>query len=398
MTAQARAELESRLRRPDLGENGFEAGSESLTRLDALEDLVALLDAGKISATGEPGGINTHVHTAKSFSYFASPSDAVWQARLADLAIFGINDHYTIAGHPEFDAACRIAGVEPLFSMEAVATWDEAFRAGATVNDPSNPGRTYLTAKGVTRDFPPGCQGERDLATMNAALLARNREMTAKLCAWIETKLGKADALDFDDVLALTPHGQPTERHVSEAAARYLESEFTDENARREAGETLLETEVTVETLRDNASFQNLVRAQTLKSGKPAFVEESPEAFIPVERMVSLSLDLGAIPTYPVLGNPVTPWEEDLDALYDRLEDLEIRAIEVIPDRNTAERLLDIVEKAATRGFPVFNGTEHNTKSEQPLVDKFFFDERFRPHFERGARVLIEHQKARESG
>ena len=101
--------------------------------------------------------------------------------------------------------------------------------------------------------------------------------------------------------------------------------------------------------------------------------------------MVSLALDLGAIPTYPVLGNPVTsPWEEDLPALFDRLESLGIPAIEVIPNRNARERLLAIVTEAERRGVPVLNGTEHNTKSPLPLVDRFFFDRAFRPHFERG--------------
>jgi hypothetical protein len=111
-----------------------------------------------------------------------------------------------------------------------------------------------------------------------------------------------------------------------------------------------------------------------------------------------MALDLGAIPTYPVLGNPVTPWEEDIDKLYDRLEAIGIHAIEVIPDRNTRERLKEIVEKAAARGFPIFNGTEHNTKTPLPMVDKYFFDGEFRPHFERGARVLLGHQALRAAG
>ena len=109
---------------------------------------------------------------------------------------------------------------------------------------------------------------------------------------------------------------------------------------------------------------------------------------------MSLARDMGAVPTYPVLGNPVTPWEADLDALFDRLEALGVGAVEVIPDRNTRERLGAIVACAARRRFPIFNGTEHNTRSPGPLVDRFFFDDEFRPHFERGARFILEHQRA----
>jgi hypothetical protein len=151
-------------------------------------------------------------------------------------------------------------------------------------------------------------------------------------------------------------------------------------------------------TIDDAASFQDFIRAKLVKSGKPAYVDESKEAFVPIERLVSLALDLGAIPTYPIMGNPVSPWEEDLDELFDRLESLNIHAVEVIPDRNTRERLAEIVSKASGRGYPIFNGTEHNTKTAAPLVDRFFFDEEFRPHFERGARVLLGHQSLRAAG
>ena len=197
---------------------------------------MARVRRGEISRPEAPaGGINTHVHTAKSFSYFGSPSDAVWAAFFARLSVFGINDHYTIAGHPEFREACRVAGIRPMFSMEAVAMWGDAERAGATVNDPNNPGRTYLTAKGVTRRFAPGCSGERDLAGMNAALLARNREITNRLAAVVKKRLDRGSSISFEDVLALTPHDQPTERHVVLALAKFLEREFPSVDDRASA-------------------------------------------------------------------------------------------------------------------------------------------------------------------
>ena len=42
------------------------------------------------------------------------------QAAREGLAVLGINDHYTVAGHEEFRQACRIAGIGAAFSMEAV--------------------------------------------------------------------------------------------------------------------------------------------------------------------------------------------------------------------------------------------------------------------------------------
>jgi hypothetical protein len=77
---------------------------------------------------------------------------------------------------------------------------------------------------------------------------------------------------------------------------------------------------------------------------------------------------------------------------------VKIHAIELIPDRNTPERLRDIVQMAAQRNFPTFNGTEHNTKTAMPLVDKYYFEEEFRPHFDRGARLLLGHQALKAAG
>lgn len=384
--------LEARLRRPEGDENGAPRASEELTRLEALARLHTLAMEGQVQLAPRRGGINTHIHTSKSFAFFASPAEAVWLAYRSGLTVLGINDHYTLSGHEEFRQACDTVGLRPMFSLEAVARWGEAEDCGATVNDPANPGRTYLTAKGVTRAFPAGCQGEADLRQMNAALRARNQEMTRKMAVVFHDRIGIENALEWKDILAQTPHDQPTERHIAQVAATRLAEYFPEESSCREAATCWLGEEVSLEVLRDPAALQNRIRARLLKAGCPAFVEESEEAFIPVERMVSLALDLGAVPTYPVLGNPITPWEADLELLYDRIEALGIHAIEVIPDRNTHERLQQIVVRAAARGFPILNGTEHNTKSPAPLVDKFFFEPEFRPHFELGARVLLGHQ------
>lgn len=391
-------ELHARLRRADHGENGFEAGKEARTRLETLRRLKEFVDDGKIKRTGRAGGVNTHVHTAKSFSYFESPSDAVWQAYLARVGILGINDHYTLAGHDEFAQACRILGIRPIFSMEAIAMWEEAEAEGMTVNDPANPGRTYLTAKGVTRQFPSRSKGEADLSRMQAALLERHCQITEKLNAVVTERLGVADAVLWEDVLALTPHDQPTERHICLAVAQFLADAYPDVAARRTAVTRLVDSDVPADVLEDPAAFQDYLRGMLVKAGRPAYVEEAREAFIPVERLVSMALDLGAIPTYPVMGNPISPWEKDLGALFDRLEAANIHAIEVIPDRNAVERLRDIVQMAAQRNFPTFNGTEHNTKTAMPLVDRYYFDEEFRPHFDRGARLLLGHQALKAGG
>ena len=79
----------------------------------------------------------------------------------------------------------------------------------------------------------------------------------------------------------------------------------------------------------------------------------------------------------------------------DRLEAAGIYAIEVIPTRNTRERLTDIVSAAQRRWWPVFNGTEHNTPEARPLLDPFALDPEFEPWFRQSAAVLLAHQAVR---
>ena len=87
-------------------------GGSRESRLAALSELIK----GAKKKGFENRWINLHVHTNESFSYFSSPSEAVWQAFLEDVYYFGINDHYSVDGHGEFGAACRLAGLQDFYS------------------------------------------------------------------------------------------------------------------------------------------------------------------------------------------------------------------------------------------------------------------------------------------
>jgi hypothetical protein len=143
----------------------------------------------------------------------------------------------------------------------------------------------------------------------------------------------------------------------------------------------------------DEATLQIFVRTKLLKAGAPCYVPESEEAFVSSEELREIFLAFGAIPTYPVLGNPVTSGERDIEALLDRLETADFYAIEVIPHRNTRERLAEIVAAARRRWWPVFNGTEHNTPEARPLLDPFALDPEFEPWFRQSTAALLGHQR-----
>jgi hypothetical protein len=359
-------------------------------RLGALRELCAHLGPQPLRGT------NLHIHTSESFSVFRSPTEAVWQAAREGVAVLGINDHYTAAGHEEFRRACEIAGIAATFSLEAVAMDRAAETAGLRLNDPDNPGRVYLCGKGITRIPPDSSVPMQTLAGMRAALERRNQEMTAKVDALFRECLA-ADGPTWEAVLALTPRGNATERHVAWAVVHRL---------RHLAEERRVPLAQIVEGCcgaappagADNAALQIFVRAKLLKAGAPCYVPESPAAFVPSEKLREIFLAFGAIPVYPVLGNPVTSGERDIETLLNRLEAAGFYAIEVIPTRNTRERLAEIVSTARRRWWPVFNGTEHNTPEARPLLDPFALDPEFEPWFRQSAAILLAHQRLAERG
>jgi hypothetical protein len=368
------AELEKQLYREGLEE-----------RLNALRQLCAQL------GPRAQRGTNCHIHTSESFSVFRSPTEAVWQAAREGLAVLGINDHYTIAGHEEFRRACGIAGIAAAFSLEAVAMDRDAEAQGLLLNDPGNPGRVYLCGKGVTRIPPDSSLEMLNLARMRAALERRNREITARVAALFEERM-HADGPTWESVVGLTPRGNATERHVAWATLARLREWAASQGVpipeaiARFCG-------AAPPTGADDAALQIFLRAKLLKAGSPCFVRESEEAFVSVAELRGIFLAFGAIPAYPVLGNPVTSGEREIGPLLDRLEETGFYAIEVIPHRNTRERLAEIVSTARRRWWPVFNGTEHNTPEAKPILDPFALDPEFEPWFRKSAALLLGHQR-----
>jgi hypothetical protein len=354
-------------------------------RLNALRQLCAQL------GPHPRRGTNCHIHTSESFSVFRSPTEAVWQAAREGLAVLGINDHYTVAGHDEFRRACEIAGLGAAFSLEAVAMDREAEAARLLLNDPDNPGRVYLCGKGVTRVPSDSLPEMQNLARMRAALEKRNREITAKLAALFAERL-QAAGPTWEFVRGLTPRGNATERHVAWAALARLRE------LSAERGVSLSEIitrccGAAPPAGADDAALQIFLRAKLLKAGAPGFVRESEEAFVSTEELRRIFLAFGSIPTYPILGNPVTSGERDIEALLDRLQAAGFYAVEVIPHRNTRERLREMVETARRRWWPVFNGTEHNTPEAKPMLDPYALDPEFEPWFRQSTALLLAHQQ-----
>jgi hypothetical protein len=269
--------------------------------------------------------------------------------------------------------------------MEAVALDRPAQQGGLRLNDPNNPGRCYLTAKSVTRALPAGGRGAAALGRMRAALTERNRQLVANLNRHL-VSIGARVQISMEQVEALTPAGNTTERHVIQTLAEAVLAAEADAGAVFTALCGSAPPDLTTA-----AVLHDFLRGKLVKAGCPDYAPELPEAFLSIEDMAAMYLEMGAIPTYPVLGNPVCELEEDIPAMIARLEALKIFALEVIPNRNTPERLTAIVEAAGAAGIPIFTGTEHNTKTPGPLTDKYSPHEPFRTAFFEGALVALGH-------
>ena len=130
-------------------------GTQVSEALDALRglgtpaEIRALADRGYGAVS--PPRVNAHIHLPPNFSAF----DSVEQARdaggrRADRRA-GRQQLLRLQRYGEFVERARTAGIFPLFGLEIIAMQSDLRDAGIRVNDPGNPGKTYLCGKGITR-------------------------------------------------------------------------------------------------------------------------------------------------------------------------------------------------------------------------------------------------------
>ena len=92
--------------------------------------------------------VNAHIHTPYSFSAFSSVEEALDHAAAEGVKVVGINDFYSTDGYGAWKAGCAARGLFPLFGIEFISLNAADQAAGLRVNDPNNPGRTYISGKG----------------------------------------------------------------------------------------------------------------------------------------------------------------------------------------------------------------------------------------------------------
>ena len=330
-----------------------------------------LLQAYNGDKSSFPLKINNHIHTPYSFSAFQSIEEAVKMAAEEDVRVLGINDFYVTDGYVEFMETCRKYRVFPLLNIELIGISKTDQQAGIRVNDPGNPGRTYISGKGLSHpSVLPAGQQEK----LNRVVAESNRqvsEMIRLLNRWLE-KQETGLLLSVEEIMDRHAMQLLRERHVAKAMRLKLEeSAGTDEEWARLI-DKVYGGRPSEKQRDDVAGLEEELRARLLKSGAPAFVPEEAKAFLPLEEIVQIIRDSGGIPTYPMLldgaGGQITEFEEGREQLLEALTERGFRSVELIPLRNRIDTLKSYAEYFYQNGFVVSFGTEHNTTAMRPVT------------------------------
>lgn len=315
--------------------------------------------------------VNAHLHTPYSFSAFRDIDDALDRSVAEDVKVVGINDFYTTRGYEEWNKGCDKRKIYPLFGIEFISLNQEDQNAGLRVNDPANPGRTYLSGKGISYHFTLPEPYASELKAVEAESNNQVEAMFHKLNRYLkELKVGFE--LNLQWIKKELTQGSFRERHLARAL-RMKAYEFCkdDETAISSLFRTIFEGKELKSSFTDIAGVENEIRSNLLKAGGKAFVAEDSSAFLPVQSVCDIIVAAGGIPTYPFLAdNPkgeYTDFEGDLEKVAEQLTERGFHSVEFITTRNDLKLLEKYASYLHDKGFVVTFGSEHNSPVMEPI-------------------------------
>jgi hypothetical protein len=323
------------------------------------------------SFSGKIPVYNGHIHTPYSFSAFRNIEQAFHMAKEEGISALGINDFYTTDGYGEFAALAMKYKVFPLFNIEFMALLKEEQQAGVRVNDPVNPGRMYLSGKGLSFPVKMSDSNRKKLENLQNESNRQTWQMVDKLNQF----LAKVHAeLQFEpaDLQRRFAKNLLRERHIATAIRMAVQKNFSSVEEIRRFYNVLFQGKELKSSMENMASMENEIRNNLLKTGGPAYVEEDEKAFLSLEEVTGLIINAGGIPCYPVLlddpkGN-FTDFEKNWPEMAEWLIEKRIFMIELIPGRNDFSILKEFVRFFDQRGFVITFGSEHNTPQLDPLT------------------------------
>ena len=344
--------------------------------------------------------VNCHLHTPYSFSAFEDIDDALNRAVAENVKVVGINDFYTSKGFEEWKVGCEKRKLFPLFGIEFISLNQDDQLAGLRVNDPANPGRTYISGKGLAYPFSL----PEPFASQLSAVEEESNKQVAAMCVKLNEFLQRINAgfkLDLTWIKKELTQGSLRERHLARAVRmklfEYCNNDFLKINSLLEElfGGKSIKSELT-----DFASLENEIRGNLLKIGGEAYVPEHPAAFLPMQSVCDIIIEAGGIPTYPFLADnekgEYTDFENNLERVAKQLTERGFHSVEFITTRNDINLLEKYAGYLHDKGFVVTFGSEHNTPLMEPIVlyarDNKPLTERLKEINFKGACVIAAHQ------
>ena len=315
--------------------------------------------------------VHAHLHTPYSFSAFLDIDDALDRAVSEGVKVVGINDFYTTAGYDDWAEGCKKRNLYPLFNIEFISLNEQDQKNGMRVNDPANPGRTYLSGKGLSYPF----KLDEPYASQLANVRKESNDQVEAMCGRLNELLSvtKMDfSLDFEWIKNELTKGSIRERHLAKALRlKVYEKCENDEAAIKILMQELFGGKEMKSGTEDVAGVENEIRGNLLKAGGAAFVPETAEAFLPMQTVCDIILAAGGIPAYPFLADDAngkyTDFESDLERVAEQLTERGFHSVEFITTRNH----VDLLEKYASylhdKGFVVTFGSEHNSPMMEPV-------------------------------
>lgn len=349
--------------------------------------------------------INGHIHTPNSFSAFSDIEEPFKMAMAEGIRILGINDFYTTDGYDEFADFAKAYKIFPLFNIEFMALQKSLQESGIRVNDPQNPGRTYLSGKGLCYPVSMSDKSLLKLQTLQRESNRQTYQMVDKLNLFLKTTSTgiHLDAAVMQQKLA---KNLLRERHIASAVRLEVFEKFANDSERIRAIKEIFAGKVPRSPINNMAALENEIRNNLLKAGGPAYVEEDESAFLSLPEVIEFIKDAGGIPCYPVLlddakGN-FTDFEVDFPIMAENLKAKGIYMVELIPGRNDFSILKDFVRYFDQEGFAITFGTEHNTPQLDPLTvtcrGGVALDEELLRSNYKGASVIAAHQYLTSKG
>jgi hypothetical protein len=313
--------------------------------------------------------VNNHIHSPFSFSAFANIGQAVQLAVKEGISVLGINDFFVTHGYEEFNKICFQNSIYPLFNVEFIGLHKQFQSEGLRINDPNNPGRIYISGKGLKKSFNLSDENQKKFDVLIDSSQLQIKEMISKLNEWLKT-ISSPFAFSYPDVKQQFAKELVRERHIASAIRDAVESEFSDQAAKIDFY-TKLFSAAPQSDISIPSAIEEEIRGKLLKAGGKAFVAEDEKAFLSPDEIKSIVSEAGGIITYPLLlddknGN-YTDFEKDKEYLSQILKEMGIFSIEFIPGRNSLEALQEYSKYFYERGFLVSYGTEHNSPALNPL-------------------------------